>query len=83
MGSTGEDTFGINQYLIYTLNDCIAFGSRQEWWKADGVSFYESTFGLNIRHHANFVVRPEYRKDWAPGIGYEEDSFGVDIIMTF
>ena len=89
---------GINQYLFYTVNDCLAVGSRLEWWKSNLVtgdqciSFYEATFGLNYKPHANVVVRPEVRYDWTPaetrvsaaaGVDYDETVFGVDMIVTF
>ncbi len=31
-GKRGRNTFGINQYLIYAINDNWAWGSRFEWW---------------------------------------------------
>ena len=31
----GEDNVGVNQYLIYTVNDCMGVGGRLEWWKTD------------------------------------------------
>ncbi len=97
-----NDDIGVNQYLFYTLNDCVAVGSRLEWWKSnnDGVtgitqstSFYEVTFGLNYKPHANVVVRPEVRYDWTPsdvrfaagsgGVDYDETVFGIDMILTY
>ena len=54
-----------------------------EWWKADGVSFYEATGGVNINVLSNLVMRPEFRQDWAPGIGLDEDTFGVDMILKY
>ena len=47
------------------------------------MSFYEATSGLNIKLLDNLVVRPEYRQDWAPGIGLDEDTFLVDVYMTY
>jgi hypothetical protein len=82
-GVSEFDTIGLNQYLIYSLNDVIGIGGRLEWWKADGVSFYEATSGLNIKLLDNLVIRPEYRQDWAPGIGLDEDTFLVDGYLTY
>ena len=85
----GHDQVGINQYLIYSLNDCIGLGSRLEWWKSDSVSFYEMTYGLNYRMHANMIVRPELRYDWSPtdnayGDGRDNQfTFGMDWILTY
>ena len=70
--TTVRDTFGINQYLIYTINDCWAVGGRFEWYENEGVytdvgqeaDIYQLTLGLNYRPHANVVVRPEVRFDW-------------------
>ncbi len=67
-----RDTFGLNNYLIYTVNDCLAFGGRFEWYNNEGVytnigqeaDIYALTLGLNYRPHANVVVRPEVRFDW-------------------
>ena len=77
------DTIGAVNYLFYKINDKVNLGSRTEWWKADGVSFYEATLGPNINLAKNFVVRPEWRQDWAPGIGLDEDTFAIDAILTY
>ena len=99
VNSTGEDNVGLNQYLLYTVNDCLGFGTRIEWWKADNVtnyaphgavlpaagsfSYYAATFGANIRLLANVVFRPEVRIDWSPAADYDEGYFGIDSIFTF
>ncbi|MEM8865377.1 MAG: outer membrane beta-barrel protein [Planctomycetota bacterium] len=90
----GNDQIGINQYLFYTLSERVALGTRLEWWKSDGQSFNEVTFGVNYRPHANVVIRPEYRYDWTPtdnGYGAnsvgvfrdEESTFGIDMVITY
>jgi len=97
--STGEDNVGLNQYLLYSVNDCLGFGTRVEWWKGDvltgyaphggvlpaagSLSYYAATFGANIRPSANVVIRPEVRFDWSPAADYDESYFGVDAIFTF
>jgi len=83
-----RDDVGINQYLFYKLNDCWKLGGRLEWWKRDGASAYEATAGVNWRPHPNFVLRPEVRYNWGPGLAaltLPEDSwiFGMDAILTF
>ena len=85
-----QNTYSINQYLFYSINDCLKLGGRIEWWKADplitglgNVSVYEATAGVNIIPHANFRVRPEIRQQWAPGVDYDETIFGIDVIATF
>ncbi len=70
--TTFRDTIGINNYLIYTINDCWAVGSRFEWYQNEGVytnvgqeaDIYQLTLGLNYKPHANVIVRPEVRFDW-------------------
>jgi hypothetical protein len=110
-GGTERNTYGLNQYLIYRLNECWAVGTRFEWWSvsrdseafggAPGaqsrVDVYDLTLGLNYRPHANLIVRPEVRYDWARGAtsdelantiglfesGRDEFTFGIDSIFTF
>ncbi len=94
-GAPDYETIGFNNYLIYWATDRVGFGGRAEWWKAQGVSYYEVTTGVNFKPHANFIVRPEVRYQWAPAadgpgannpIGIpnlEEAIFGVDAIVTF
>lgn len=87
---TGEDNTGINQYFIYTINDCLSLGHRVEWWKTDpliagagSLSVYESTWGINYKPHANLIVRPEIREEWSPALDYDQTIFGVDVIATY
>lgn len=76
-GATARDTYGINQYLIYALNDNWSLGSRFEWWSVAQDSsllftapesgrsdVYALTTGVNYRPMANLVIRPEVRYDW-------------------
>jgi hypothetical protein len=81
-----DDNVGINQYLFYTISPKLAAGVRAEWWKSDGASFYEVTYGLNIRPHPNFVLRPEVRHQWSPtdALDFEDNNiFGIDAYVTF
>jgi hypothetical protein len=85
-GGTERDTYGLAQYLIYRLNECWAVGSRFEWWSVSRdseafggvpgaqsrVDIYDLTLGLNYRPHANLIVRPEVRYDWARGANAAE-----------
>ena len=96
---TGEDNIGINQYLIYSMNECLGLGMRMEWWKGDDIngydfggqsaapvnstSYYAFTGGINFRPTANTVVRPECRYDWSPALGYDQGYFGLDVVTTF
>jgi len=97
--STGEDNVGLNQYLLYTVNDCLGLGARMEWWKGDvltgyaphggtlpatgSLSYYAATVGANIRTSANTILRPEVRYDWSPAANYDQAIFGIDAILTF
>jgi hypothetical protein len=90
-GVSQYDTVGLNQYLIYKLNDVISTGGRVEWWKADGTSYNQVTGGFNIHVLENLVIRPEARYDWAPGTptaifpsgNIDEETFAVDAILTY
>ncbi|OYP35972.1 porin [Rhodopirellula sp. MGV] len=74
-GTLNRKSFDINQYLIYTLSDCLAVGGRFEWYNVEGnllngtaagvdSDIYALTMGVNYRPHANVLVRPEIRFDW-------------------
>jgi hypothetical protein len=94
-GATDLKTFGINQYLIKTINDCCSYGARFEWWNRENATntadLYAMTFGLNHRPHANVVIRPELRFDWdnngtsglLAGGSRDQTTFGIDGIVTF
>ncbi len=83
--STGRDiqyrqTYGINQYLIKTINDCWKVGARFEWYNVDNFDsdastlagrpvysdgdVYALTLGINHQPNANVTIRPEIRWDW-------------------
>ncbi len=81
-----NDQFGINQYLLYRINDCLAAGLRAEWWHTDGISVNEVTYGLNIRPIPNLVIRPEVRHQWIPSASADfrdQNIFGIDAYVTF
>lgn len=89
----GYNTIGLNQYLFYNINDRLRAGMRAEWWKANGVSIYDFTAGVNIQAHANLLIRPEWRYRWSPTLNnvdavddtfnFEQGIFAVDAILTF
>ena len=66
---------GVNQYVIYDINDCWGLGMRFEWFNdRDGSrglgpagNYYNTSVGVNWRPHANLVFRPELRVDWFGG----------------
>lgn len=94
---SGSDysTIGINQYLLYWIVDEIGIGTRFEWWKPNGVSYYESTLGAHVKPIPNFIVRPEVRWQWSPaaddnpsrniaGLPIDKGAIvAVDMIVTF
>ncbi|QDT09092.1 porin [Planctomycetes bacterium K23_9] len=93
-GVAVRDTFGINNYLIKSINDCTSVGARFEWWNAEfggtgDSDVYALTLGVNHRPHANVIVRPEVRWDWdddqITGLedGDDQTTFGIDTIFTF
>jgi hypothetical protein len=87
----GDDhSFGVNQYLIYTVSDCLGYGARVEWYKFNGSSQYATTIGVNYKPCANVILRPELRHDWNPsGNRFNGDGKGnfttvaMDAIFTF
>lgn len=88
-GPVRDEDIGINQYLIYSFNDILSFGSRIEWWRAedtttgDRMSHYGYTSGVNIKLLDNLVMRPEFRQDWIPALDYDEEIAACDMILTY
>ncbi len=84
-----NNEFGIVQYLFRDLTECVALGTRLEWWKSDQLypdtkSTYEFTMGANLKPDANITIRPEVRWDWgAAAIDPGEAIVGLDILATF
>jgi hypothetical protein len=66
--------YGLSNYLMYKLTDCMSYGGRIEWFQdpqgmriSNGAcpgNYYELTLGANYKPHANFTIRPEVRYDW-------------------
>lgn len=69
-----RNTFGLNNYLIYQVNDCVSLGSRTEWFNYStgavaatprhNADLYNQTVGVNFRLNPNTLVRPEVRWVW-------------------
>ena len=87
-----RESIGVNQYLIKTINDCLAIGTRFEWYQTtpdvtvgDTFDTFNLTAGFNYRQTANLTWRPELRYDWYDGWQGLDDSFkfAVDAVMTF
>lgn len=75
-----SESYGINQYLFYDIDECYSAGVRVEWWNNNGVDEFATTLGLNIKPADNFVLRPEVRFDDATA---DDTIFGIDAIMSF
>jgi hypothetical protein len=92
-GQSTQDVFGVNQYLMYQLNDCWAMGVRGEWYKDPRIGAGAAgevtavTVGANWRPHANVVFRPEVRwEDYRVGNAdgrRDQAVFGIDAILTY
>ncbi|MCR9292779.1 MAG: porin [bacterium] len=95
---TERETFDVNQYILYTLNDYLVWGSRLEWYNIDkGVydvtdgrsDIYAFTTGFNVKPGENLIFRPEIRWDWDKDgvagleLGNSQTTFGMDAIFTF
>ena len=76
VGGDRFSAYGVNNHLIYSLNDCWAVGLRAEWLRDNGVLAYENvlgnsnnsdyvqlTLGLNYNPTKNLRIRPEIRYD--------------------
>jgi hypothetical protein len=81
LGGGTADWYGVNNYLLFDIDDELAAGLRAEWFRdADGVrvtqntrggplngasSYYALTGGVNWKPMKWVNVRPEVRYDWA------------------
>ena len=83
LAGVSQDQLGVNQYLLYTLNDHWAVGARCEWWQDDGTSFNEATLGVNFRPNDSVLIRPEIRQDWSPANNLDFSTFAIDTIFAF
>ena len=78
------DDIGLNNYLIYRIDDCLSLGTRFEWWRDNSTSKNSFTVGANWRPGKGlFLLRPEIRSDWIPATDYSETAFGIDAIVEF
>jgi hypothetical protein len=88
------DSIGQINYLFYDVNPRTKLGLRQEWYKADSVSYYTLTYGVNVKPMANLVVRPEVRHMWSPSANntffqpgrgdlFNQTVFGIDAVLSF
>lgn len=84
-----SDDWGVTGYGIYRFSECLAAGTRLEYWETDpGITKQESalawTSGLNYRPHANVVIRPEMRFDYnGAAVAKGDMNLGLDFILTY
>lgn len=82
-----RNTFGMNNYFIYALNDKWSLGSRTEWFnyttqQVHNGDLYNQTFGVNYKPNANLTFRPEVRTIWdKERIGVNETSPNTGLPM--
>ncbi len=78
-GTEDAEAYGIAQYLLYEISDCVTVGARVEVYRDDdGVAAYNFvadnptapstytnlTLGMNIKQGKCITWRPEIRWDW-------------------
>lgn len=82
VGSSSQEWYGLNNYLIYTVDEALSAGLRLEWFRdqngsrvaglrsgAGGVAgnYYGVTAGANYSICPGFMIRPEVRYDRSEG----------------
>lgn len=88
------DSIGWINYAFYQVGPCTKLGSRLEWYKADGSSYWTYTNGVNFKLGPNMMLRPELRYMWSndnnsavPGTNLfatgSRTVLGCDWIFTF
>lgn len=93
---TPRDSTGFINYAFYDIAKWLKAGIRYEWYKADSVSYYTLTGGVNIKPKPWLIIRPEVRGMWSPGNHdvytgvhgfsgqlFNQTVFGIDTIITF
>lgn len=94
-GGVANNSTGLINYAFYQVSDKVKAGVRQEWYKADGISYNTMTYGFNYFAMENLVIRPEIRQMWAPGttnggaqaVGHHDlfnsTVLGIDAVLTY
>jgi hypothetical protein len=67
--------YGLNQYLIYAINDSVSAALRGEWFRDQNgfrvinvpMTYYETTLGFNWKPKSWLLLRTEARFDWTDG----------------
>ena len=87
-----NESHGVNNYLLFALNEKVSIGARVEWWNTNvgpvASDIFSVTSGVKIQAADRIIVRPEIRWDQDDDsaiIPSGEDGVGVgmDVILTF
>jgi hypothetical protein len=91
-----DKKWSIVNYLFYDITECIAAGVRYEYYEDEDEGILAPgnqpahhvnaiTAGLNIKPHANVVIRPEVRvEDFDPAADRTDQTlFGIDTVITW
>jgi hypothetical protein len=91
-----DKKWSIVNYLFYEINECVAAGVRYEYFEDEGgliggrgndpaPHVNAVTVGLNVKPHANLVLRPEIRvEEFDSAAGREDQTlFAIDAVMTY
>jgi hypothetical protein len=103
-GTKNAQWYGVNNYLQYAITEQVSVGGRFEWFRDDdGVllktaesvplgpgDLFSFTWGVNLAPHANWMLRPEVRYDWANRVTPFDDqtekhqwTIAADLITRF
>jgi hypothetical protein len=93
-----DKRWSIVNYLFYDITECVAAGVRYEYYEEEGGAdailapgmmggnhVNAVTVGLNVKPHANVIIRPEVRfEEFDPAADRDDQTlFAVDAIFTF
>ena len=90
--TTPSNAYGVNQYLLYTINPCWKAGTRIEWFRdvngqreigtlGTPVELTSLTMGLNWTPNDRLTVRPEVRWDKCIGENIFNDGENDEQVM--
>lgn len=89
------DWYGVNQYLLHTIDRAWKAGLRFEWFRDEdgtrvdltrGADYFALSAGMNYAPNDWLLVRPEVRWDWVGGSGFRpfaDGSRGDQLLLDF
>jgi len=87
LATSVDQIWGVNQYLLYQINDCVGTGMRFEHFNDPRLGGHVNTVtaNVNMKLHPNVIFRPELKWDtFDPATGLpHQTTFGADVIFTF